>query len=320
MNPPNSGVSTSQIEMKLPVLRKSIAVAMFIMSLSSTPAIAMDFYVAPDGDDAAAGTLQAPLATIQGAPDKIREYRLDTQTLPDGGIDVHFRGGRYTFTSSTKMTAADSGETGKPITYQAYDNEEVIFDGSTALRSADFSLVTNPAELSRMGSGAAGNVYRLLINDSAIRTQLSKVNAVLDLDGKMAQVSRYPNVGNDHIASVLDGGAVYVPSRTLGDPPSYDMDNPIGAEFTLRENNAARWETEFQSVQKAQISGYPSNDWHKETDQIADINAGFIKLLKYSRYGVTPGTTRRLYILNFLCELDAPGEWWFDENTNVLYL
>lgn len=98
------------------------------------------------------------------------------------------------------MTAADSGEAGKTITYKPYENEQVIFDGSTALSSADFSLVTDPAELARMGAGADGKVYRLLVSDSSVQTQLSSVYAVLDLDGKMARVSRYPNVGNCHIA------------------------------------------------------------------------------------------------------------------------
>ena len=244
----------------------------------------------------------------------------DIGPLPDGGVTVYFREGRYYFNNTTTLSLLDSGTADNPIIYKAYQDEEVIFDGSVVIDSSGFSIVSDQLVLDRMGNGAAGNVYGCYISDSSLRSQLSKVLAVLDLDGRMAQVSRYPNVGNCHIASVLDEGAIYTQGRTPGDPPTYDMDNPIGAEFTLVETNAARWETEFATVKKAQLTGYLDNDWYKETHRIADVNLGVIKLLEYSRYGVSSTGARRLYVLNFLCELDSPGEFYFDESANMLYV
>jgi hypothetical protein len=276
-------------------------------------------FVAPWGSDSNPGTYSWPKGTMQGAADAVAEYK-QTNGLPEGGMDVYFRGGHYYFSATTILNDQHSGEAGKPVTFKPYNNEKVVFDGSVVINSSGFSEVTDPLVLDRMGDGATGNVYGCYITDTSLRNQLSEVYAVLDLDGRMAQVSRYPNVGNCHIASVLDEGAIYAHGRTPGDPPTYDMDNPIGAEFTLIETNAARWETEFAVVQKAQVTGYLSNDWYKETHRIADINSGVIKLLEYSRYGVTEGNTRRLYVLNFLCELDSPGEFYFDEAANMLYV
>ena len=50
--------------------------------LSAIPALATDYYVAADGNDAHPGTLSAPFATIQHAAD-----------LAAAGDTVHIRGG-----------------------------------------------------------------------------------------------------------------------------------------------------------------------------------------------------------------------------------
>ena len=65
------------------------------------------FYVAADGDDSAAGTLQAPWASLAGARDNIRPL-LDG----DGDITVYFRGGAYTLSQTAIFGPGDSGSAG----------------------------------------------------------------------------------------------------------------------------------------------------------------------------------------------------------------
>lgn len=88
---------------------------------------AAEYYVAPAGSDDAAGTIDAPFATVQ---------RAQKATAP--GDTVFIRGGVYRMTEAqmarrrgvfTAITFLDkSGLPGKRITYRAYPNERPVFD------------------------------------------------------------------------------------------------------------------------------------------------------------------------------------------------
>ena len=81
-----------------------------------------EYFIAPDGDDSAAGTIDAPWLNLQKAVNV---------ALP--GDIIYCRGGRYHFTtrdSSGKLTVRikNSGTAEAPITITAYENEQPIFD------------------------------------------------------------------------------------------------------------------------------------------------------------------------------------------------
>lgn len=89
-------------------------------------------YVAPQGDDAAAGTIDAPLATLPAA------YR-----LTEGGDTVCFRGGTYNLTDSQVMKikgvyafvfALEKAGTAEHRTcYMGYPGERPVFDFSALM-------------------------------------------------------------------------------------------------------------------------------------------------------------------------------------------
>lgn len=72
--------------------------------------------VATDGDDAAPGTVAAPLRTLQHAVD-----------LAEPGTVIQIRGGTYA--PETNLQINTDGESGAPITMTAYDGEHVVIDG-----------------------------------------------------------------------------------------------------------------------------------------------------------------------------------------------
>lgn len=78
--------------------------------------LAADIYVSPTGSDSAAGTLAAPLKSIQSAVDKAV-----------AGDTIYLRGGTYSPTTNIKI--AKSGTSAKPYTMTAYNDEAVILDG-----------------------------------------------------------------------------------------------------------------------------------------------------------------------------------------------
>ena len=84
---------------------------------SATP---NEIYVAPDGDDTASGTINAPLATIGAAKEKAKAL--------SGSVTVYFRAGTYTFTDTLRFDSSDKAD----VTYKAYNGEKVVFTAGTA--------------------------------------------------------------------------------------------------------------------------------------------------------------------------------------------
>ncbi len=74
-----------------------------------------DYYVSPAGSDLNPGTINQPFATIQKAANIATE-----------GSTIYIRGGVY----NQKVRVTHSGASGAPITFQNYQNEKVILDGS----------------------------------------------------------------------------------------------------------------------------------------------------------------------------------------------
>lgn len=100
------------------------------MAAGSASAAGAVYYVAPSGNDGAAGTQAAPWASIARA-----------QTAAKPGDTVYFRGGRYAYTGANSacssqtarvdaITLNKSGGSGNPIRYWAQPGEKPIFDFS----------------------------------------------------------------------------------------------------------------------------------------------------------------------------------------------
>ncbi|WFF04245.1 ricin-type beta-trefoil lectin domain protein [Micromonospora sp. WMMD964] len=88
-------------------------------------AVQATYYVAPDGNDANAGTLQSPFRTLQRARDVVRTVNANMT----GDINVYLRGGSYPISSTVEFGQSDSGTNGYRVIYGAYANEKPILDG-----------------------------------------------------------------------------------------------------------------------------------------------------------------------------------------------
>src|SRR5688572_22732339 len=75
-----------------------------------------ELYVSPSGNDAAAGTLAAPLRTVQRAVD-----------LAQPGTTILLRGGTYA--PATNIQLNKNGTSSQPITLRNYNNERAVIDG-----------------------------------------------------------------------------------------------------------------------------------------------------------------------------------------------
>ncbi|MBL7649535.1 MAG: right-handed parallel beta-helix repeat-containing protein [Candidatus Hydrogenedentes bacterium] len=81
--------------------------------------------VAPDGDDGASGTLEAPFATLTRARDAVRALKAQGE----GGVTVYLRGGDYHLSEPVVFGEEDSGSEGAPVTYRNYEDETPVLAG-----------------------------------------------------------------------------------------------------------------------------------------------------------------------------------------------
>lgn len=107
--------------MRLPVLS---CLSLILLSSAS----GRDFFVSPRGSDAHPGTRDRPFLTLERAQKAVRQAR------NRGAINVYLRGGIYYLTNPLVFTAADSGSTRAPVTWQAWRHERPVISGGVRLR------------------------------------------------------------------------------------------------------------------------------------------------------------------------------------------
>ncbi len=105
--------------------------ALFLVAAMSicahgAPAETADFCVAPDGDDSAAGTVEAPFATLARARDAVRK-KIAAGLSAD--VLVYVRGGTYRIAEPVVFGPQDSGTKKASVTYAAYPNEKPTISG-----------------------------------------------------------------------------------------------------------------------------------------------------------------------------------------------
>ena len=300
-------------------------------------------HVAPDGNDTGDGSKQSPLATIAAARDRIRVMKA-SGGLPNGGVVVEIAPGRYALTGPVELTAEDSGTAESPIVYRAGPGDRVVLSGSTSV--TDWKPVTDEAVLKRLPAEARGKVFQADLKALGV-TEYGD----LDLDAEwelQRYLSRTDNQGEDEIGNAMasrthvkNGGTVSpraelffdgVPMRiaqwpnegftriekVLGETP-INVRGVRGCRegiFVYEDNRISRWVDEKDAL----VKGYWFRDWGVQCHKIASIDpAKRIISVKqpYHCYGYRAG--QWFLGFNLLCELDAPGEWYIDRATGILY-
>jgi hypothetical protein len=301
-------------------------------------------YVAPDGDDAHAGTITEPLATLAGARDKIRQFKdAASGALPTGGITVYFRDGTYQVEDTTYLTAEDSGTVSAPITYAAYPEETPLFTGGSYLPGSGFSKVTDPAMLSRLMTSDArrdvvaidlfqngftfddldyskafwanGNLQEF-VSDAYWETSYIPPRMQVFIDDQVLDLARYPNKVSGifeenpydsylRFSEVLDTGFNEVTEQTTGNKPKFKTQDPRIKTWKSHED----------------IIVFGSLGWeffyNKNIISEIDLNAHTIELKGEPGSGIRKGS--RYAFENVFEELDAPGEYYISRD-GKLYL
>ncbi len=303
------------------IFLETAGVVIFLLGISIPARAAVEIFVSPGGNDVAAGTQQQPLRTLLAARDAARTLRAEQP----GGATIWLMEGRYTASETLTLDANDSGTPDAPLVIRATAQSNVVLDGGVAIEPGAFERVENEETLGRLSPKARGNVWAADLGKLG-KQQLfegSPLSPQLSFSGHMLRLARWPNKGYAHIGKLHEKGAVYADGRTKGPRPSFSHEKPIGAIFSPREPASSAWADEFARTKAIFVKGFLAYDWYKTTDPVARIEGEKIQLLGYYRYPVAAThekIPRRFRLLNVLCELDSPGEWYFDKDSERLLL
>ena len=287
-------------------------IALTLCLLISLAAVghARELHVAPDGDDANAGTVDAPLATLAGAVAAART------AADDAAPTITLHGGTYRITETVKLTAEDSGTANAPFVIRAAPGEEVRLTGGT--RIGDWQPVSDAAISQRLAAEARPHVLQADLKGLGVSSfgtvgPSAAQRAELFSDQQYMTLARYPNDGFVRIADVPDEAKQ---KRPISDPKRPDINRHEGP-FNYAGDQPERW----GQASDIWVHGFWYHDWRDEYHRVSRFNLERKELWPkppYHGYGYREG--QRYYYLNILEELDQPGEWFLDREAGIVYL
>lgn len=277
-------------------------------------------YVSTDGRDSNAGTAELPVYSLHRAAEIVADAIQDGG-VPEAGVEVLIGSGVYSYDRPLMLDKRFTGTKDAPIVFRSADQDKAVFDGGQQISLRGMHELRREEDLEKLSAAAKGKVYWLSVRQADLKKSLSDHSIRMTLDDRMMHEARWPNVGYGHVDTIYDKGAVYAHGRTKGDPPTSSMEHPVGGIFSVGNKDVRPWEKEFSRTKDVMLIGYLSYDWYKERHRIARIDDGKIQLEGYSRYGILSREKipRRLIVKNLLCELDQPGEYYYEKQTGRLF-
>lgn len=281
---------------------------------------ATEYFVAQNGDDAHDGKSAATaFASIDRAREEIRKIK-SAGGLPAGGVTVEILGGKYGLQNSLEFSAADSGTTESPVIYRAWQNQTVEILGGRVLNLSEFAPVTDAKTLKRLDVAARGKVVcagiaKLGLKHSGPFPQMfSDSGGIFELfwNGNRLPLSRWPNSADPKDWATMKKAVVNGDARN-------------GGTFEYREDRPSRW-LDNHSVW---LKGQWRVPWEDPALRVAEIDitnhsisfeVGIANGIgnKYTRpfgNGKEPWCA-----LNLIEEIDQPGEWAIDFDSQTLFL
>lgn len=245
--------------------------------------LAAVLYVAPTGNDANPGTREAPLATVTGARNAVRQKSVKA------GSEIVFLKGRYPQLAPTEFTAIDSGSEQAPVLYRAEKGAEVRISGGIPLsgwtRDAKgrytLSLKQCYPAITDYGKEPMGTSSR------------PASGAFLVYDDARMVLPRWPKQGFLRVASVVTNDT-----------------------FTYADERVSSWASE----KDPRGQGWWAHDWASAAIAFQTLDPA-TKTIQQKKPGSSYGFRKNGFWFgyNLLCELSEPGEYYLDRTDGMLY-
>lgn len=268
---------------------------MFLIFLISVNGIsAQQIYLSPGGNDLNSGTINNPVASLNGALVRAREYR---QTNPGTKIvEVIALAGKYNMLQPLVVTGADVvSDTASSLIIRSEQGAKAVFSGGVEIRGFQ------------------------KVNDSLWKTfvpQVAFYNSTfqqLYVNGRRAVRARTPNESfffiNDASETILDKGNGRIPVFAAQKIKIDSLQSDVFSSFRKKD------------FEDALIVFY--HKWDNTRKHIASYNPATFELITTGT-GMQPWNSfdkqTRYYIENSKSFLDAPGEWYLENSGTLWYM
>ncbi len=267
------------------------------------------------------GTFEHPFGTVNEARDFIR--KIEIQQCSYTAINVLFREGVFNLSESLTLLEEDSGTSEIPIVYTSYNDEHVIFSGGVVLQAEEFKQIEDQTVLDRLDESINDKILVYDLSNLDVGTILKngfgwekEINLPeLFVNHDSQPLSRYPNDGYLLVDDVVSEG--FVPRTYEGEIEAADYIKQEGPKFKVKvdDEQLKRWSEEDELW----TFGYWQWEWADDNLLIQDIDTknSILSAAHPSYYGIKEDT--RFYVYNALCEIDQPGEWYIDRQSEKLY-
>ena len=287
-----------------------------------------EIHLSPDGDDTTGtGSMEAPFRTLEKARDMIRQWK-EEGSVSSKGVTVLLHEGEYFLKNSFTLTEEDSGTVTAPILYQPYGNDKVRINGGRVLDVSRFTPISGEMKNRLRDPAARGKVLQAKLSDLGISqyegigikhqaARYTLTAPLFELDGKKMALSRWPN-GD----SIEDWPKAHrVSYRETYSDPFFQETNARKFYVTayFNSNIPSAWSYRLDQVI---FVGYWRYAWAAEYayGTVDPVNKTFTSRTSI-HYGDTADVTngREFRVFNVFEELDEPGEWYVDEDEEMMY-
>jgi len=283
--------------------------AAYRVLLPALPEPAAVFSVSSTGDDENDGSEAKPFRTLERARDAVRALKkAHGGTLPEGGVRILIAG-EFPVDHSLLLTSEDSGTAGAPIVYQAEPGQPTVFHGGiriTGWKPVSQTTLRDNLDPSVRDRVLEADVKALGVTDLGDATALRR-RPELFVDGVPQTLARWPNEGFVKTGEILGTDTFKVWNSIQG---------CRDGKFRYVEDRPGRWLDEPD----VRLYGYWFWDWFEEYQKVAQIDPAartFVLSRPYSNYGYRKD--QRYHAVNVFREIDAPGEWYLDRRTALIY-
>lgn len=275
--------------------------SLFIALTLCSQAYAQDYYVDSNITGSGSGSKSDPYKYLSAA---IIEANKDK----NGSDTIMLRAGRY----QTPIILSDIGDVTNPITIMPFNNEEVIIDGTKSiveLGGTNWTPLDGPSGSSPIyKTTISQDIWQMWVND------------------KMAVVARWPNVTVGHPTDPISLKADNV---TPKDGTWWDLNGTWGhmsegwsetsGDATMINDSAYH---NLGTLGKSIAGGSVILNFHSETQfsrNITTHTAG-TNSFDYERVKRPFDKGQGHFIIEHKNALDMPGEWYYDKNTQEVWL
>ena len=265
-----------------------ISIIVGILGLAATMTSATEFFVAPNGNDADAGTRDKPFATPQRARDAIRAAKRQGD---HGSFNVQLGGGLYLLSETLAFNEEDSGTKFQPIVWRSAPSEQAVLSGGR--------------EIKGFVESSTDGVRRWTVELPEVKAGSQNFRQLFVSTGGQPFERRFrPQIGMKRVAGLTDS-----PRR-----PKTARHRAAQIDFRFAPGDFKSWEN-INDVEVVVLHVWSSS---RLFVQKVDPAKNIVTFTGMPTFAVDQDGLQPYFIENVKEELKVLGEWYLDRPSGVL--